>query len=142
MAGVAGPGGALDRALGAVGDRWSLLVVDALLAGPLRFGRLGEAVGGIAPNVLTARLRHLEREGLVTATPYSRRPLRHSYELTGRGRELAGALALLTTWGARRQGDEGPRQHEVCGTPVEARWYCPTCDRTVDDDESDDLRHV
>lgn len=119
-----------------------MLVVDALLAGPLRFGHLAEAVEGIAPNILTARLRHLEREGVVSATPYSRRPLRLSYELTGPGRELAGALALLTTWGARRQGSEGPRRHEVCGTPVEARWFCPTCDRTVDDEESDDLRHV
>ncbi|MBA3283205.1 MAG: helix-turn-helix transcriptional regulator [Acidimicrobiia bacterium] len=134
--------GALDGAMAAVGDRWSMLVVDALLEGPLRFGQLAESVGGIAPNILTARLRHLEREGLVTSAPYSRRPLRLAYELTGSGRDLAGALALLTTWGARRQGSEGSRRHEACGTSVETRWYCPTCDRMVDDAEADELRHV
>ncbi len=128
--------------MAAVGDRWSMLVVAALLEGPLRFGQVADAVGGIAPNVLTARLRHLEREGLVAATPYSRRPLRLAYELTDPGRDLAGALALLTTWGARRQGTEGSRHHETCGTAVETRWYCPTCDRTVDDAEADELRHV
>ena len=138
----ADPGGALDRALVAVGDRWSLLVVQALLSGPLRFGQLAEAVGGIAPNVLTARLRHLEREGLVAASPYSHRPVRLNYELTGTGHELAGALALLTSWGARRQGGEEPRHHELCGTPVEARWFCPTCDRLVVEGEADGLHHV
>ncbi len=128
--------------MAAVGDRWSMLVVDALLGGPLRFGQLAEAVGGIAPNVLTSRLRHLEREGLVAAAPYSRRPLRLAYELTGPGRDLAGALALLTSWGARRQGTEGSPHHDVCGTAMEARWFCPTCDRAVDDDEADQLRHM
>ena len=62
-------------------------------------------VDGIAPNVLSRRLRHLEHEGLVVATPYSRRPLRLAYELTAAGRELAGALRLLAAWGARRAPD-------------------------------------
>ena len=52
----------LEAALERVGDRWSLLLVEALLAGPRRFNELGEAVPGIAPNILTDRLRRLERE--------------------------------------------------------------------------------
>ena len=51
------------------------------------------APGGIAPNILAARLRKLERNGLVAATPYSDRPSRLSYELTADGKELGGALA-------------------------------------------------
>jgi DNA-binding HxlR family transcriptional regulator len=91
---------ALGQALVALGDRWSLLVVDALLAGPRRFGELQAAVPGIAPNVLTARLRRLEEHGVVVAEPYSHRPLRFRYELTGRGEELAEPLRLLAAWGA------------------------------------------
>lgn len=129
----------LASALASVGDRWSLLVIEALLDRPLRFTDLAAGVG-IAPNILSRRLRHLEHEGLIVATPYSRRPLRHAYELTAAGRELSGALRLLTAWGARRAPEAEAPHHDVCGTPLEARWYCPTCARLVDDDEGDDLR--
>ena len=64
----------LEAALERVGDRWSLLIVEALLDGPRRFSELGEALPGIAPNILTDRLRRLEREGIVVATPYQQRP--------------------------------------------------------------------
>ena len=72
---------ALASAVEVVADRWSLLVIDALLTGSLRFNDLADAVGGIAPNALSQRLKHLEREGIVVARPYSRRPPRFSYEL-------------------------------------------------------------
>jgi DNA-binding HxlR family transcriptional regulator len=134
--------GPLERAVASVGDRWTLLLVHALLDGPLRFGELAEAVPGVAPNILTRRLRHLEHEGLVVATPYSRRPLRMTYELTATGRELAGALALLSEWGARQGGESAPRYHASCGTSLEARWWCPTCDRAVVEGEADELRYA
>src|SRR6516165_4906286 len=89
------PTGGLDAALERVGDRWSLLVVDALLDGPRRFGELREALPGIAANILTDRLRRLERERILVATPYSTRPPRMEYALTGDGRDLASALRLL-----------------------------------------------
>ena len=125
----------LARALERVGDRWTLLVVDALLDGPRRFNELVEDLGGIASNILTQRLRHLEHEALVIATPYSQRPLRFQYELTETGRELASALRLLADWGGRGEGAE-PLTHATCGTPLEARWYCPTCDEAVDEVEA------
>jgi DNA-binding HxlR family transcriptional regulator len=122
----------LAAALDAVGDRWTLLLVEALLEGPRRFGDLEEELSGIAPNVLSQRLRRLDGEGLVVAQPYTERPRRFVYELTATGRELAGALRLLADWGARhREGAEPPR-HAACGSPVEARWWCPTCERPVD----------
>jgi DNA-binding HxlR family transcriptional regulator len=130
---------ALADALRTVGDRWTLLVIAALLDGPRRFGELQEEVGGIAPNVLTQRLRHLERGALVVARPYSQRPPRFVYELSTAGRELAGALRLLAGWGARNaEGAEAPR-HTVCGTAMEARWWCPTCERPASDDEAEEL---
>jgi DNA-binding HxlR family transcriptional regulator len=130
---------ALADALATVGDRWTLLVIAALLDGPRRFGELQEEVRGIAPNVLTQRLRHLERGALVVARLYSERPPRFVYELSAIGHELAGALRLLAGWGARNaEGAEAPR-HSVCGTPMEARWWCPTCERPASDDEADEL---
>jgi DNA-binding HxlR family transcriptional regulator len=124
------PDSPLAAALASVGDRWTLHVVAALLDGPRRFGDLQEEVGGIAPNVLSQRLRRLEEEGLVIAQPYSERPPRYVYELSEAGRGLAGVLRLLADWGGRHSGAEPPR-HAACGTPLEAVWYCPTCDAPV-----------
>jgi DNA-binding HxlR family transcriptional regulator len=119
----------LASALDRVGDRWSLQIVDALLAGPLRYGELQEAVTGIATNVLAQRLRHLEAERIVVAQPYSRRPARYSYDLTAAGRSLAGALHLLAEWGSQSgDGTATAARHTLCGTPMQVRWYCPTCD--------------
>jgi DNA-binding HxlR family transcriptional regulator len=134
------PGAALQEAVARVGDRWTLLLVDALLAGPRRFGELLERLDGLAPNVLSRRLKQLESDGLVRATPYSERPLRVEYRLTASGSELAGALRLLAQWGAERTPTGEPSlRHAACGTDVEARWWCPTCNRVVDDDEATDL---
>jgi DNA-binding HxlR family transcriptional regulator len=132
----------LDEALARVGDRWTLLIVQALMDGPRRFNELVTEVAGIAPNILSQRLKHLEREAMVVARPYSRRPLRFSYELTAPGRELAGALRLLAQWGARRSEEAEPPRHDACGTPMEVRWYCPTCARTVEEAEGAELRFV
>jgi DNA-binding HxlR family transcriptional regulator len=129
----------LAAALDSVGDRWTLLLVEALLDGARRFGDLEESLGGIAPNVLTQRLRRLESEGLVVAEPYSQRPPRVVYELSASGRELAGALRLLADWGARQHEGTEPPRHEPCGSALEARWWCPTCERPADEEEAEGL---
>ena len=131
----------LHHALDRIGDKWSLLLVAALLDGPRRFGDLLEAAPGIAPNILSQRLRRLEREALVVARPYSDRPPRFSYELTASGQELAGALRMLSDWGARHGDGEAPR-HADCGTPLDVRWWCPSCERPVDDPDAEDVQVV
>jgi DNA-binding HxlR family transcriptional regulator len=136
------PPSPLELALERVGDRWSLLLVEALLDGPRRFNELSDGVSGIAPNILTDRLRRLDREGIVVARPYSERPPRMEYALTAAGRELAGALRLLADWGGRRSDQAEPVRHALCGTPVEARWYCPTCSVLVDDPAASEARLV
>lgn len=146
---------ALDAAVARVGDRWTLLVVHALLGGPRRFGELAAALPGLAPNVLTRRLRSLEAEGLLVASAYCERPPRFAYRLTDAGSDLAGALRLLAQWGAEHP-PAGPTtsgtgaddeqfdalRHRLCGTPVEARWWCPTCGVGVDPDGADDVRYA
>jgi DNA-binding HxlR family transcriptional regulator len=130
---------ALADALSAVGDRWTLLIVAALLDHPRRFGDLERELPGISPNVLSGRLQRLEQQGLAVAEPYSERPLRYVYELTESGRALAGPLRLLADWGARNAGGSEPPVHAECGSPLEATWYCSTCQRPVADDEAADL---
>jgi DNA-binding HxlR family transcriptional regulator len=132
----------LELALERVGDRWSLLLIEALLDGARRFNELAEALPAIAPNILTARLRRLERERIVVATPYQQRPPRMSYALAAEGRELASALRLLADWGARRSEGAEPLHHEPCGTALETRWWCPTCSVTVDDSQAAETRSV
>ena len=132
----------LAAALDTVGDRWTLLLVEALLDGPRRFGDLAGELDGIAPTVLTGRLRRLESEGIVVAEPYSERPPRFVYELTAAGRELAGALRLLADWGGRHTEGAKPPRHAVCGSPVEALWWCPVCERPAEGEESADLHHA
>jgi DNA-binding HxlR family transcriptional regulator len=132
----------LAAALERVGDRWSLLVIEALLAGPKRFTELASDLPGIASNTLSDRLRRLEQERIIQSRPYEEHPPRAVYELTAEGHDLAGALRLLADWGARGASDAEPARHAVCGTPVEARWYCPTCDRSVEPPEAEELSFV
>ncbi len=137
-----GPGNSpLAAAVNRIGDRWSLLVIDALMDGPRRFNDLSRLVEGIAPNILTDRLRRLERVGVVASDRYSDRPVRLEYRLVGEGQELAGVLRLLAAWGGAEHGGEEGLHHAACGTTVEARWYCPTCARMIDDEEGSDLRY-
>jgi DNA-binding HxlR family transcriptional regulator len=133
-------GSGLGAALERVGDRWSLLIVEALLDGPRRFNDLGTAVVGIAPNILTDRLRRLERAGVVVGQRYSERPVRLAYSLTADGQELAGVLRLLAAWGSGTDSD-GLR-HLTCGTALEARWWCPTCSTAIGEDEASNLRYA
>lgn len=138
---------ALAVALDRVGDRWSLLLVEVLLDGARRFNELSEALPGIAPNILSDRLRRLERDRVVVALPYSLRPPRMEYALTGDGRDLASALRLLADWGTRHldsheDGGHELLRHATCGTPLEARWFCPTCSTAVDDRDAPQTRSV
>jgi DNA-binding HxlR family transcriptional regulator len=142
-AGASSPlGAALDR----VGDRWSLLLVERLLDGPARFNDLLTGVPGIAPNILTERLRRLGRQRVLHAVPYSTRPVRMEYALTADGRDLASAIRLLADWGGSRPTDGEPGyealRHDACGTPLEARWFCPTCERSIADAETAEDRLV
>jgi DNA-binding HxlR family transcriptional regulator len=129
----------LDEAVRRVGDRWSLRVVGALLDGDRTFGELADEVGGIAPNILAARLRALQRDALVAARPYQRNPVRMRYALTAPGRRLGDAVAMLAEWGAARKGRRDGGRHRTCGTLLELRPWCATCEIAVDLADVDEL---
>ena len=90
----------IARALDIVGEKWSLLVLrDLYRKGPLRFQELADALAGIAPNTLSARLKLLETHGVIEARLYESHPPRYEYLLTDKGQALAPVLKALHQWG-------------------------------------------
>jgi DNA-binding HxlR family transcriptional regulator len=104
------------RSLDIVGERWTLLIVRDLLSGPTRFQDLFESLSGIAPNVLSDRLKTLESHGLVKRSFYSDHPPRAEYSLTEKGLELGVVVLALGRWGVRHLDVKSPRtlQHDEC----------------------------
>ena len=89
----------IARSLDIVGDRWTLLVIRDLARGHSRFASLQHELRGIAPNMLSERLKLLEGEGLITSALYSQHPPRAEYSLTEKGRALVPVLDALAAWG-------------------------------------------
>jgi DNA-binding HxlR family transcriptional regulator len=129
----------LNTAVRQIGDRWSLRLIAALLDGDRTFSELATDVDGIAPNILASRLRSLQRDALIAARPYQQRPVRMRYSLTTPGKRLGDAVALLAQWGAKRQGSAAGPRHDACGTPLEVRPWCPTCEVAVEPTGPSDL---
>jgi DNA-binding HxlR family transcriptional regulator/putative sterol carrier protein len=98
----------LARALDVAGDRWTLLIVRELMPGPRRFTDLIDGLPGISRNLLTERLRALERDGIIARQELPPPAARQVYELTDDGRDLADAMVPLIGWGARRLGEREP----------------------------------
>ena len=90
----------MARALDAIGEKWSLLILrDLFRKGPLRFQQFEQGLRGIAPNTLSARLKSLEAAGVIETRLYENHPPRYEYRLTDKGRALGPVLEALYTWG-------------------------------------------
>jgi DNA-binding HxlR family transcriptional regulator len=94
----------MAHALDLVGDRWALLIVRDLMHGPQRYTDLVDRLPGIGTNILAARLRDLERHGVVARRTLPPPAASRVYDLTDYGRELRPALRELALWGARSLG--------------------------------------
>jgi DNA-binding HxlR family transcriptional regulator len=108
---------ALSRALDVIGERWSALIVRELLAGPRRYTDLHADLPGVSTDVLAARLKEMERDGLVARRRLPRPSAAAVYELTARGRDLLPALTALADWGAADLA--GPRPTDA----LRAHWF-------------------
>jgi DNA-binding HxlR family transcriptional regulator len=118
------------RALSVVGDPWTLLLVRDAFLGLRRFDQF-EASLGLSPPLLAARLQKLVEEGVLMRRPYQRKPLRHEYRLTERGRDLYPVIASLLAWGDRwMHGGRPPPVrllHRTCGRPAAPHLACSAC---------------
>ena len=107
---------ALARALDVAGDRWTLLIIRELMPGPRRFTDLTDGLPGIPRNLLTERLRALERDGVIVRQELPPPASRQVYALTEDGHDLAEAMVPLIAWGAGRLGEREPTEN------FRARW--------------------
>ncbi|MFD3820922.1 winged helix-turn-helix transcriptional regulator [Streptomyces sp. NPDC058625] len=105
------------RALDAVGDRWTLLIVRELLAGPRRYTDLHADLPGVSTDVLASRLKDMERDGLTTRRRLPPPGAAYVYELTSRGSELLPVLQALGAWGQAALGERRPTD------AVRAHWF-------------------
>jgi DNA-binding HxlR family transcriptional regulator len=94
---------AISDVLARVGDKWSVLVVSRLGAGPMRFNELKRSIGSISQRMLTLTLRGLERDGLITRTVFPTIPPRVDYALTPLGCDLLKPVSALGDWATRNQ---------------------------------------
>jgi DNA-binding HxlR family transcriptional regulator len=111
------------RSLEIVGDRWTLLLVRDLLAGIGRFQELQSAMPGLAPNILSDRLKLMEAHGLVTRRFYSDHPPRAEYELTAKGQELGLVIGALAAWGSRHVYRRAKLVHVDSGQEVRVGYF-------------------
>jgi DNA-binding HxlR family transcriptional regulator len=104
------------RALDIIGERWTLLIVRELLAGPRRYTDLHADLPGVSTDVLASRLKEMERDTLVTRRRLAPPGAAQVYELTTRGRELLPVLTALADWGAPALSERRPTD------AVRAHW--------------------
>ncbi|QTE01832.1 winged helix-turn-helix transcriptional regulator [Streptomyces cyanogenus] len=114
------------RALDLVGDRWTLLIVRELLAGPRRYTDLHADLPGVSTDVLASRLKDMERDGLATRRRLPPPGAAYVYELTGRGRGLLPVLQALGSWGEGELGERRPTD------AVRAHWFALPLLRALD----------
>ena len=111
------------RTLELVGDRWTLLIVRDLLGGTRRFQDLQRGLPGLAPNILSDRLKLMEEHGLVARRFYSAHPPRAEYELTAKGQELGTVIGALAAWGSRHAYTRSRLVDAVSGQEVRLGYF-------------------
>lgn len=89
----------VETTLSLISDRWKVLIIRDLLEGTKRFGELRKSVGDVSQKVLTANLRSMEQDGLLTRRVYAEVPPRVEYTLTETGMSLRPVLDAMQSWG-------------------------------------------
>ena len=97
----------VETTLMLIGDKWKVLILRDLLPGTKRFGELKKSIGSVSQKVLTAQLRDMEENGLVSRKVYAEVPPRVEYTLTELGMSLKPILDAMWTWGERYKEGKG-----------------------------------
>jgi DNA-binding HxlR family transcriptional regulator len=95
----------VDEMLGRIADKWTLMVIEVLGEGELRFTRIRERVTGVSQKMLTKTLRQLERDGLVIRTVHAVVPPRVEYKLTPLGESLGEAVCGIWLWAEKHAAE-------------------------------------
>jgi DNA-binding HxlR family transcriptional regulator len=123
------------RAETVVGDRWTVLILRELFMRMQRFEEI-QAQTGATPQMIAARLKKLEADGLVKRHVYSKRPLRHDYQLTEKGEAFYPVILALRAWGetwckSPKEGRAMHYTHLTCGKPAGLGPVCESCGKPL-----------
>jgi DNA-binding HxlR family transcriptional regulator len=123
------------RAESVVGDRWTVLILRELFMRMHRFEEI-QAQTGATPQMIAARLKKLEADGVVARRVYNKRPLRHEYHLTDKGEAFYPVILALRAWGetwckSPREGRALNYTHRVCGKPAGLGPVCRSCGKPL-----------
>lgn len=88
----------ISGVLARIGDKWTVLIIMALLPGPRRFNEIKRAVSGISQQMLTRTLKNLERDGMASRTVHPTVPPQVEYALTDLGRSLSEPVEAMGMW--------------------------------------------
>ena len=121
----------IARSLAVFGDRWTMLIVRELFLGTRRFDAF-QAQTGMSSHLLSARLKRLEKDGIIERRLYQTRPRRYEYRLTTKGKDLHGIVVALRAWGLRWCGLDPAEPavklvHATCGGEVGSAPVCRDC---------------
>ena len=133
----AGQNCSVARTLEVVGERWTLLVLRDAMMGVTRFEVFLRRIG-LAPNILTKRLRALTEAGILDRRIYQERPERHEYVLTQDGKQLFPVVMGLMRWGDAHLSPTGAPavvRHADCDGEIDGRAVCTRCGEAVDVDD-------
>jgi DNA-binding HxlR family transcriptional regulator len=108
-----------------------LVVRDLSTLGPRKYAELAQSLKGVAPNILSDRLKLLEAHGIVEREFYEEHPPRARYKLTRKGMDLRPVLHAFLDWGRKHLYDGVGVAHEACGHDVHMVAYCEHCDAQV-----------
>lgn len=121
----------MDRAEAVVGDRWTVLILRELFMRSHRFEEI-QTQTGATPQMIAARLKKLEADGIVERRSYNERPLRYEYHLTEKGEAFYPVLLALRAWGETwlKSPEEGRAllyTHRLCGKFAGFGPVCESC---------------
>ncbi|MUM15764.1 helix-turn-helix transcriptional regulator [Mycobacterium sp. CBMA271] len=123
----------IARTLGITGDYWTSLIIRESFFGTRRFDEFQKNLA-IAPNILSARLRRLVEQGILSTIPYCDWPIRHEYRLTERGLDLYQVPLAMLAWGQRwlqADGSDISLTHTTCGSKLEPVLSCNRCSASI-----------
>lgn len=126
----------IAQTLNIIGDKWSLLILHRLLLGYETYKEILDGLEGIPTNLLSERLKTLERDELIYKELYQAHPPRYKYSLTEKGLDLVDVFNSLVLWGEKHL-NKCPKKlvHNKCNNIVELKYYCPKCSVYVSSDQ-------
>lgn len=123
----------IAQTLNLIGDRWTLLILHAVLEGKKTYKELQESLDGIPTNLLSGRLKSLCEDGLLQCELYTTHPPRYMYSLTEKSLDLNDVFNSLLIWGDKHL-DKSYKclKHKTCGGAVKIVYRCENCGDILD----------